>query len=309
MHMRLRLAVLAVVVSTGAALAEPAPYDTPDAAVADLMAALEARDRGRILGIFGPEYEDILSTGDAEEDREIWSGFFGDAQQFSDVVEDPAGHATLVFGLERHAFPFPIVLTEGTWRFDGEAAREELRLRRIGRNELAVIDIIGRAPEVQAGYRNVDHDGDGVMEFAAAILSGPDARDGLYWPDSPGTEPSPYGETIARASLTGYDIGGSVMEPEPLQGYYFVILQGQGPAAPGGAYSYMVGGNMVAGHAAAAFPAVYGETGVMSFIVGENGIVYEADLGEATLDTAAGITLFDPDDLWWPVEQPIPAVE
>ena len=175
-------------------------------------------------------------------------------------------------------------------------------MRRIGRNELDVIEIMGRVPEIQAKYRSVDHDGDGVMEFAAAILSSPDDRDGLYWPETPGTEPSPYGETVARASLTGYNLDGTDQPPEPLAGYYFVILQGQGPTAPGGAYSYMVGGNMVAGHALAAFPAIYGETGIMSFMVGEGGVILEADLGEETLVRAGEISLFDPGEDWTPID-------
>jgi Protein of unknown function (DUF2950) len=297
-----RTAVLALIVTAGAAWAEPARFDTPEAGFAAVMAALEAHDRAEILRIFGPEQQDILSTGVPEEDREIWTGFYEDASAFHEIVEEVPGQATLYFGRGRLVFPFPLTLKDGAWVFDGEVAREEIRIRRIGRNELAVIDILGRVPEIQATYRSVDHDGDGVMEFAAAILSSPDGRDGLFWPEEEGTEPSPYGEAIARASLTGYAVDGADQPPEPLEGYLFTILQGQGPAAPGGAYSYLVGGNMVAGHAVAAFPAVYGDTGVMSFIVGENGVVYEADLGEETLVRAGEISVFDPGEGWTVVE-------
>lgn len=225
-----------------------------------------------------------------------------DVRIFSKIEQTPEGRATLYIGRERASVPFELVLTDGVWRFDADGAREELLMRQIGRNELAVIDIMGRASEVQAKYRRTDHDGDGVMEFAAAILSSPGGRDGLYWPDEPDTEPSPYSDTIARASFTGYSVDGADMEPEPLEGYYFAILQGQGPAAPGGAYSYMIGENMVAGHALAAFPAIYGETGVMSFMVSEGGIVYEANLGADTLTRAQDIVVFNPDDLWAPVQ-------
>ena len=189
----------------------------------------------------------------------------------------------------------------GSWSFDAEGAREEVLARRIGRNELEVIDIMRRAPEIQAAYRRTDHDGDGVMEFAASILSSPGTRDGLYWPDEPGAEPSPFDDTLARASFTGYSEDGEDREPEPFEGYYFRILQGQGEAAPGGAYSYMVAGNMVAGHALVAYPAVYGDTGIMSFLVGEQGIVYEADLGEDTLSRAVAVDVFDPSE-WFEVE-------
>ena len=199
-------------------------------------------------------------------------------------------------------FPAELVLSEGAWSFDAEGARDEVLMRRIGRNELAVIAIMRRAPDVQAAYRRVDHDGDGVMEFAASILSAPGARDGLYWPDEPGTEPSPFDERVARASFTGYSLDGEDLEAEPFEGYFFRILQGQGEAAPGGAYSYMVAGNMVAGHALLAVPAVYGDTGIMSFMVGEEGVVFEADLGEETLSRAAEIETFDPGEEWSAVE-------
>lgn len=299
---RQRFAILALLATTGVATAEPAPFESPEAAVAAVIAALTAKDRAEVLRIFGPESEDILSTGNPEEDREIWGEFLKDVRIFSKIEQAPEGRATLYIGRERASVPLELVLTDGVWRFDVDGAREELLMRQIGRNELAVIDIMGRASEVQANYRRTDHDGDGVKEFAAAILSSPGNRDGLYWPDEPGTEPSPYSETIALASLTGYSLDGTDIEPEPLEGYYFVILQGQGPAAPGGAYSYMIGDNMVAGHALAAFPAIHGETGVMSFMVSEGGIVYEADLGEETLKRAQEIGVFNPEDPWAPVQ-------
>lgn len=297
-----QMLAVALVLSGGATLAEPARFDTPEAGFAAVMAGLEALDRNEILRIFGPEYEDILSTGNPEDDREIWRGFYDAARVFHEIVEGPPGEASLYFGRQRLTFPFPLVQRDGAWIFDGEVAREEILMRRIGRNELAVIDILGRAPEIQAEYRRTDHDGDGVMEFAAAILSSPGNRDGLYWPEKPGTEPSPYGEAIARASLTGFTLDGTDLPPEPLSGYLFVILQAQGPLAPGGAYSYLAGENMVAGHAVAAFPAIYGETGVMSFMVGENGVVHEADLGQDTLVRAAEITVFDPGAEWTPID-------
>jgi hypothetical protein len=139
------------------------------------------------------------------------------------------------------------------------------------------------------------------MEFASGILSSPGARDGLYWPASAGGL-SPFDDRIARANLGGFAIDGQDVEPDPWEGYYFTILQAQGPAAPGGAYSYLVNGNMIAGYAVLAVPAIYGDTGIMSFMVGENGIVYEADLGEETLTRALGITAFDPGEEWEPVE-------
>jgi hypothetical protein len=293
------LAALAAL--AGSAGAEPATFETPEAAVEALVAALEARDRGAVIAIFGPENEDIVSTGDPAEDRAIWGEFLTNAVTRRRIDEEE-GRATLVVGREAWPFPAPLVRGQDGWSFDAEAAREEVLMRRIGRNELAVIDIMNRAAEIQAAYRRTDHDGDGVMEFAAAILSSPGARDGLYWPEGPGADLSPFSDAIAVASLTGFSLDGEDLEPEPFEGYFFRILQGQGEAAPGGAYGYMVNGNMVAGHALLAVPALYGDTGIMSFLVGENGIVYEADLGEQTLETALAISVFDPDAPWSSVE-------
>lgn len=297
-----RLSALAMLLATtGFAWAEPARFDTPDAAVQAVVAALEMPDREAVLAVFGPENEDLLSTGDASQDQELWLNFLLDMKDFSQIELVTEDQATLYAGRDRWPFPVPIVRHDGKWSFDAEAGREEILMRRIGLNELAVIDIMNRVGAVQETFRQFDHDGDAVREFAATILSSPGGRDGLYWPDEPGTERSPLGEFMARASDAGYSLDGVDQEPEPYVGYYFRILQGQGPAAPGGGYSYMAGGNMVAGHAALAYPAVYGETGVMSFIISESGILYEADLGPDTLAAAEATTLFDPGEGWAPV--------
>jgi hypothetical protein len=254
-----------------------------------------------VVAIFGEENLDVVSTGDAAEDNEIWSGFLEGAQEFTKVDLVSPDVATLFIGRDLWPFPAPLVRGEGGWTFDAEAAREEVLMRRIGRHELAVIEVLERANGIQSIYRRTDHDGDGVMEFAAGILSSPGARDGLYWPASAGGL-SPFDDRIARANLGGFAIDGQDVEPDPWEGYYFTILQEQGPAAPGGAYSYLVNGNMVSGYAVLAVPALYGDTGVMSFMVGENGIVYEADLGEDTLARALEITAFDPAEEWAPVD-------
>jgi hypothetical protein len=293
---------LGLIASAGLAVAEPARFDTPEDAVSALVAALEAADEAEVLGIFGSENADIVSTGDPKEDSELWGGFLRDALSVSRIELEADDWAVLYVGRDFWPFPAPLVLSDGTWSFDAADAREEVLARRIGRHELAVIDIMRRAGEIQAAYRRTDHDGDGVKEFAASILSSPGARDGLYWPNEPGAAPSPFDATIARASFTGYSLDGEDQDPEPFEGYYFRILQGQGEAAPGGAYGYMVAGNMVAGHALVAYPAVYDDTGIMSFMVSEGGVVYEADLGEDTLSLAAAIEVFDPGEGWSSVE-------
>ncbi|MCF1710636.1 DUF2950 domain-containing protein [Tabrizicola sp. J26] len=282
--------------------AEPAKYATPDAAVDAVMAALKARDRDALLTVFGPENEDVAFTGDSERDLEIWTGFIREYRRRHSIEMEGPDRAILHIGREDWPFPAPIVKTSGTWSFDGAAAREEVQMRRIGINELDVIDLMHRAVTVQSVYRQTDHDGDGVMEFASSILSTPGRRDGLYWPSEAGTEESPIGAFLARASDSGFSIDGTDQEPDPYLGYYFRILQKQGGGAPGGALDYIVNGNMIAGHALLAYPAAYGETGIMTFIVGENGIVYEKDLGADTLPAAEAIDSYDPGEGWVPAE-------
>lgn len=288
--------------STPLALAAPQIFATPEAGVEALVAALDSKDKAKVMAIFGPEAEDLVSTGDAEEDREVWGKLLDDMHVIHRLELAGEGRMTLMAGREMWPFPADLVKSDAGWSFDVEGAREEVLARRIGRNELEVIALLRRATEVQTAYRQTDHDGDGVMEFAASILSSPGQHDGLYWADDPDAAPSPFDESLAKASFTGFSDEGGDQEPEPYEGYYFQILQGQGPTAPGGAYSYMVNGNMVSGHAVVAYPAAYGDSGIMSFMVGESGIVYQADLGEDTLEKAAAIELFDPTEAWQPVE-------
>ena len=294
--------VLAILATGCPAVAEPADFPSPEAALTAMIAALQAGDRPAVLEIFGPENEDLLSTGRPEEDREIWGDFLRNVEIFQQI--EPAGEdrAILYAGRERWPFPVPLIRQGSLWHFDPNEGREEILMRRIGLNELAVIDIMTRAAAVQTAFRQKDHDGDGVKEFASSILSSPGKRDGLYWPDAPGTEKSPLGDFMARASDAGYSLDGKDNAPEPYLGYFFRILQGQGPAAAGGGYSYMIGDNMLAGHALLAYPAAYGDSGIMTFAVNEAGIVYQIDLGKETLAEAAAINAFDPDEGWTPVQ-------
>jgi hypothetical protein len=284
----------------GAAQAAPALYPDPEAAVSAVVAALEAGDPDALLVVFGPEYEDLVFTGDAEDDRETWTEFLRDYRSVHRLVVE-GGRAVLYTGRDQWPFPAEIVAGADGWSFDGAGAREEIELRRIGQNELDVIDLMRGYVRAQAAYRAVDYDGDGLLTFAAGVLSDLGERNGLYWPDEPGAPESPIGDFMARAAADGYAVDGADVEPEPYLGYYFRVLQRQGEAAPGGALDYMVGGQMLAGHALLAFPAAYGETGIMSFLVGEAGLVYQADLGEETLEVAGAIESFNPDENWEPV--------
>jgi len=295
------LALITLLGGSPAAMAEPTAFDSPEAAVVALISALEAADRTAVLAVFGPEFEDLVFSGDPEKDREIWGGFLQDYQTQRRIDLVDGNRAVIHVGRDQWPFPAELILSGGKWRFDSEGARDEVHFRRIGLNELDVIDLLRRAVAVQSTFRQTDHDGDGVLEFASGILSSPGQRDGLYWPDEPGTEQSPIGAYLARANSDGFTLDGADAAPEPYLGYYFRILHKQGDAAPGGAYDYRVNGNMVAGHALLAYPAAPGETGIMSFVVSEAGIVYQADLGPDTLKVAGAIDSFDPGAGWTPV--------
>ena len=282
--------------------AEPQAFETPDAAVAAIVEALKAHDRDALLAVFGPENEDVIVSGNDERDREDRDDFLTAYDEMHRVAVAEDGVATLYVGRDQWPFPIRLAKSDAGWAFDVEGGREEMQDRRIGRNELDVIDLMRAYVRVQYRFRQSDYDEDGIMEFAPSFLSSPGKRDGLYWPPDLGEPASPVSDVVAEATAEGYVLRGTDEAPKPYLGYYFQILDSQGPAAPGGAMDYMVNGNMMVGHALLAFPADYGETGIMSFMVAENGIVYEADLGENTIDLASDIVSFDPAPPWEPVD-------
>jgi hypothetical protein len=300
--MKLLSSTVAFLLGSSIAFAEPATYPSPDAATEAFVAALAAKDRAALLTVFGPEADDLIGTDDPAADAEARESFLAEYDTFHQIV--PAGENRVELQIGRTLWPFPVAMTKSDagWSFDVAGSREEILARRIGMNELDVIELMERAVEVQAAFRQVDYDGDGVMEFASSILSNPGQRDGLYWPPEEGTPDSPIGAFMAQAAADGVSIDGVDQEPQPYLGYFFRILTRQGEAAPGGAYDYMVGGNMVAGHALLAYPAEPGQSGVMSFMMGESGLIYEANLGEATLDVAGAIDSFNPGEGWTKLE-------
>jgi hypothetical protein len=293
---------VAVVVSGPTVAQEAQRFESPEAAASALVEAVASGDRAQILSVLGEDAEDVVLSGEPEVDAENLARFAAAASELERVALDTAdGAATLYIGASQWPVPIPIVPDDDMWTFDIAAARDEILIRTLGANELAVIDLAAAYVRAQLEYRSRDLDGDGVQEFAQHVLSAPDDRDGLYWPTAEeGEEPSPFGPLIAVAAATGYELDGQPGEPEPYQGYFYRILRGQGENAPGGLYGYVINDNMVAGHALLAFPADYGRSGVMTFIVSENGVVLETDLGEATAETAASIDLYDPDDRWRP---------
>lgn len=282
--------------------AAPTVYPGPQEALEALQTGLTAPADANagdspLAAVFGPEAKDLLSSGNPERDAAARAGLAALLAEGYRFQPMDSGHLRLLLGSEGWPFPIPLARTDAGWAFDLEAGRDEVWYRRIGLNELDAIDMLRAYVAVQSEFRQTDHDGDGVMEFAASLISSPEARDGLYW----GAEDSPLGHRIALADLDGHATEDGDQDPEPFGGYYFRILQGQTEAAPGGAAAYMVGGNMVAGHAMLAVPADYGDTGIHSFMVSENGIVLQADLGEDSLTRAQQMRLYDPGDDWTPV--------
>jgi len=295
----------AALLSLGAGFAAAAPqsFATPEEAVASVISALEARDRDGLIAVFGAENEDVILSGDPQRDVDDWTAFFTAYKAMNRVAVEGAS-ARLYVGNDQWPMPIPLVQGgDGKWTWDAAAGREEMHDERIGRNELDVIELMKGYVRVQARFRQTDYDGDGVMEFAASILSDAGTRDGLYWPSADGVPESPLGDFVARATAIGYSIDGKDQDPEPYLGYYYKLLTKQGAGAPGGAMDYMVNGNMLAGHALLAFPADYGDSGIMSFLVGENGVVYEKDLGDGTIEAAGAIDAYDPADGWAKVEE------
>jgi hypothetical protein len=288
------VALVAALALATPALAEPQRFDTAQGAVDALTAALDAADRDALIAVFGPENEDVILTGEDAADIEAWTEFVRAYREMARVEGADGDVATLYVGRNQWPMPIPIAKGEdGTWAFDADAAREEIFLRRIGRNELDAMAALRAYVEIQAAFRGVDHDGDGVMEFAERINAAAGARDGLHWPTGEDGVESPVGDLAA-----GADADASAETREPFQGYFYRILTAQGAAAAGGAMEYRVNGHMVAGHALLAFPAEYAETGVMTFMVGENGVIWETDLGLDTEAAARAIRVFDPGEGW-----------
>jgi hypothetical protein len=276
-------------------------FPTPEEAVQALVEAAKAGNTDELLAIFGPEAKEILSSGDPVADRrqrEVVVVALGEGWR---LVDHESGAKELIIGHEAWPFPIPLVKEANGWRFDTEAGADEILARRVGRNELTVIQICRTYPNAQQVYASVGHDGKPQGIFAQKIRSGEGKQDGLYWPARPGEKLSPLGDLAAQAAEEGYGVG-QQSGPIPFHGYFFRILTAQGPAAPGGATSYVVNGDMTGGFALVAWPAEYGNSGVMTFIVNQDGIVYEKDLGEETAALAGQIKDYNPDETWTRVE-------
>jgi hypothetical protein len=276
----------------------PATFASPEQAVDALLAAARGNNAEELLTIFGPAGRDLVSSGDEVADREARARLVEHFAQGRQILRDSANRATLVVGAEEWPFPIPLVREGGVWHFDAAAGAQEILNRRIGRNELNAMEVCRSFVHAQRDYAADLRLENLPAEYAQKFVSSPGRRDGLYWTVGAGEKQSPIGPQMARARAEGY--GG--LQPggqrAPYHGYYYRVLTRQGASAPGGARDYVDGAHMTGGFALIAFPAKYGDSGIMTFIVNQDGIVFQRDLGPDTASVAAGITEFNPDRTW-----------
>jgi len=271
-------------------------FGSPEEAMKTLVETVKAGDTKGMMAVLGPEGEDIIDSGDKVQDKDAQDRFVKAYQEKVDYVKEKEDRVSVIIGNDNWPFPIPIMKRGEGWVFDTKAGREEMLNRRIGRNELSTIQVCLGYVEAQREYASTDREQDGIVQYAQKVLSDPYRRNGLYWEAGEGELPSPLGPFIAQAARKGYTKKGD--KPIPYHGYYFKILTRQGPNATGGAYSYVINGHMVAGFALVAWPTEYAVSGVMAFIVNQNGTVYQKDLGPKTEAIVKAMTLYNPDRTW-----------
>lgn len=282
-----------------AADTEQQTFASPQQAVDALVAALRAGTAQQLLHIFGPQGDKLVHSGDPIADKAARDKFVTAYGKAHKIVMDTTDKAVLVIGERAWPFPIPVVKQGDVWHFDTRAGEEEILDRRIGRNELNAIEVCRAYVDAQHEYASKDRNGDGLLEYASRFRSSPGKHDGLYWPVSGSEQASPLGPLMASAQAEGYGAPhAAAHKREPYHGYYYRILTRQGKNAPGGAYDYVVRGHMIGGFALVAFPAQYGASGVMTFLVNQDGVVYQKDLGPDTTAIARRMTEFNPDETW-----------
>jgi hypothetical protein len=289
--------IVASSITASAQAAKERTFATPEEAVQALVASAKSGDLDALLAIFGPQGQELIASSDpatARQNRKVFT--VAAAEQWH--LEDSGAKKTLVIGSENWPFPVPIVKDSAGWRFDTGAGKEEVLARRIGRNELAVIESARAYVTAQRRYAEGGHDGNPAGIYATKFQSDAGKENGLYWPTSKGQKPSPLGPLVGQAAMEGRPVGGDHSQPSPFHGYYFKILTAQGSAAPSGAKQYIVKGLMSGGFALIAWPAEYDVTGVMTFVVSHDGIVHEKDLGPETDAAARKVTAYNPDKSW-----------
>ncbi len=282
----------------------PSLFSTPEDALKALHGAAQAKDKAALDQIFGSSYKDLLS-GDEVQDAAEFAEFVEHLAEKTNLIKESDSKVTLYIGNENWPFPIPIAKKDGQWFFDTEAGREEILNRRVGEDEMIAILVCRSYVKAQREYALKDWEGDGVVKYAQKLRSDPGKKNGLFWRSQPGEEVSPLGELVAQARMEGYRKTKAVFREEatPFHGYFFKILTRQGKNAPGGGYDYIINGNMVAGFALVASPSNWGKSGVMTFIVNQQGKVYQKNLGPNTLKTAQAMDEFNPDKTWTMVKE------
>jgi hypothetical protein len=274
-------------------------FASPEDASTALMEAAKSGDQNALLAIFGAESKDIISSGDGVQDKAAVDNFNVAYGVMHRLRKMPDGTQVLLIGADNFPFPIPLKKSDGgQWFFDTAAGKEEILTRRIGRNELAVIEVCGAVANAQGEYFSQPHDGGGKGQFALKFISDPGKQNGLYWESPEGQPKSPLGPLAAFATAEGYSAKPN--SHTPFHGYYFHMLTRQGIHAQGGAKDYVVNGKMVGGFALVAYPAEYGNSGIMTFIINQDGVLLQKDFGTTTTETATAMSEFDPDAGWSP---------
>jgi hypothetical protein len=292
MRLRIALAVASSVLLLGAG-SGPQHFASPEAAADALVAAIEKGDQAAALAVLGSDAKPILESGDAVADREVAERFVASYREAHELNHRSATASELVIGKDDWPFPIPLVKESAGWRFDTAAGQEEILDRRVGRNERFTIQTCLAIVDAQRDYYARNPAKDPLLHYARRFGSSEGKRDGLYFPTAEGEQESPLGALVARAKVEGYSD-----KPTPYHGYYYRMLEAQGPHARDGAYSYVVQDQMIGGFAVVAYPAVYDNSGVMTFIVNQDGVVHQKDLGPETAKLARAIVRYDPDESW-----------
>jgi hypothetical protein len=294
----LALAASVLIVAGAFAAGTQRNFESPEAAAQALVQAVKAQDRAATLAVLGQDASAWISSGDSAADRAAIDRFIAAYDAKHQLVQQD-GKATLTVGTDDFPFAFPIVRQGERWRFDTAAGKMEMLARRIGENELSAIKVLQAIVDAQLDYASADRNGDGVLAYAQKFASSPGKHDGLYWPVEPGQAPSPLGELVVKASREGFQ--GSGKSPTPYHGYYYRLLKRQGKNAASGPLDYVVHGREIGGFAVVAYPARYGNSGIMTFIVNQDGKIYQADLGPDTQAKALKMQEYDPGPSWVPV--------
>jgi len=300
----LALAVM-IIISVFAGIADGAAkqkgFPSAEEAVKAFMEAIKSNNDKEVMSIFGPGAKALIYSGDPVSDRQRREHFISDYDMKNSLARE-GDKVVLIIGEKDWPFPIPLVKKGDQWFFDAEAGKEEILNRRIGENELDTIQTMLAIVDAQREYALKDRDRNALLDYAEKFVSDPGKKNGLYWETKEGEEPSPLGELVVKARAEGYRKK-SKDRPVPYHGYYYRMLKAQGKNAPDGAYDYMVNGHMIGGFAVVAFPAEYGNSGVMTFIVNHDGVVYQKDLGKKTTKIAEAMEKFDPDPTWSKVKE------